>query len=100
MLAVLNRYFDHNLVEKISNDRLHAQLGDRQLPLTDRWGMIARDYVIASWEHFPPNFNNNKTIISLENICHGFGRKKFNKLVETMLGEFDFFDTWIGNNEE
>lgn len=99
VLAVLNRYFDDKLTELIDGDRLHAQLGNRRLPLTDRWGIIARDHIISSWTNYPPRFNGSQTTISLETICRDFGREAFNKLVEAILGEFDFFDTWIGNND-
>lgn len=98
ILAVLNRYFDTGLSALIATDRLHAQIANQQLVLTDRWGIVARDHVIASWTKFPPRFNGNQTTISLETICRNFGRDAFNKLVETILGEFDFFDTWIGND--
>ena len=99
VLAVLNRYFDDELSALIADDRLHAQLEDRQLLLTDRWGIVARDRIIASWTNLPPRFNGNQTTISLETVCRAYGRDAFNGLVESILDEFDFFDTWIGNDD-
>ncbi len=98
VLAVLNRYFASELSTLIAGDRLHAQLGNRQLPLTDRWGIVARDHVMTSWAKYPPNFNGRQTEISLEAVCRAYGPEAFNELVESLLGEFDFFDTWIGSD--
>jgi hypothetical protein len=99
VLAVLNRYFNAELSALIGEDRLHAQLGNRHLPLTARWGIVARDHIIASWTNYPPRFNGTETRISLETICRAYGRVAFNDLVESILGEFNFFDTWIGNDD-
>jgi hypothetical protein len=99
VLAVLNRYFDNDLSNLVADDRLHAQLGNRQLPITDRWGIVARDHIIASWTRNPPRFNGSQTTISLESICREYGRDAFNQLIESILGEFDFYDTWIANND-
>jgi len=97
ILAVLNRYFDSDLSTLIGDDRLCAVVANRPRVLTDRWAVVARKPIIASWDRFPPKFNGHQCFISVESLCRHFGRDAFNELVESMLGEFDFFDTWIGS---
>lgn len=98
ILAILNRYFDGDIMTLLDGDNLHAQIGNRQLLLAERWGIVARDHIITSWTNFPPRFNGQQTPVSLELICRQYGRDAFNLLVEGILAEFDFYDTWIEIN--
>ncbi len=95
MLAVLNRYFDYKLRQEIGTDTLKAVINGRYVPVSDDWGIIARSSILDSWKRSRPQFNGKQRLLSLEDICNGYGRDKFNNLVAEMLWSEDYFSDWI-----
>jgi hypothetical protein len=97
-LAILNRYFAHDLLSILKNDELHAVINKKEFRIRQEWGIIARNHIFESWDKFPPKFNGKQRQINLEDLCAHFGPDTFNNTVKTMFKNVNFYKLWIKNN--
>ncbi len=98
LFAILNRNYDSELAKIVGNTELCTRINGETHPISDVWGVIARDSVISSWKKMPPDFNGKQKIISIESVCSSYGEHEFNNLVGGIFSGVNFYNTWFPQN--
>ncbi len=99
VFAVLNRNYDDKVNNVIGESKLSTIINGHIIPVTDEWGIIARDSIISSWLKLPPDFNGLQTYLSVNEICEQYGEYRFNALVAEILSEVDFYSIWLNKKK-
>lgn len=89
VMAALERKFSETV-----GDELTVRIGDRFVPLTREWFIVARRETVIAWQGCMPAFTPFVRMIAFEDVVSAFGgEESFNQLVRSML-DVNFYREW------
>jgi hypothetical protein len=90
VMAVLDQRFSEPV-----DGQLTVTIGERTVPLTREWFVVARRETLDSWQRVRPNFSRYTRLLAFEDMVESFGGEEpFNRMVREML-DVNFYREWV-----